>query len=94
MDAKEYKEKKFDKLTRDVVKMVNATPSFGYGEVVDAIVKSVLTNHLLTIVRLADIKESDIEILTQSVSDELSMLSANLVSQILQYKRDVECISE
>jgi len=94
MDAKEYKEKKFDKLTRDVVRMVNATPSFGYGDVVDATIKSVLTNHLLTIVRLADLKENDIEILSQSVNDELSILCSSLVSQILQYKRDVECVSE
>jgi len=90
MDIKEYKEKKLDKLTRDVVKMVNATPSFGYGDVIDAITKTALTNYLLTLVAAVEIRENDIEILSQSVTDELQTLTGKLIGKIKSYQRDIE----
>ncbi len=90
MDSKEYKEKKLDKLTRDVVRMVNKVPSFGYGEAIDAIAKNSLTNYLLAIVRASDLRESDVEIFAQSMTDELVDLSILLVSSINTYKRDIE----
>lgn len=90
MDAKEYKEKKLDKLTRDVVQMVNKVPSFGYGEVVDNVAKTALTSYLVTMVRMSELQESDIEILAQSMSDELESLTLNLVAKINTYKRDIE----
>lgn len=90
MDAKEYKEKKLDKLTRDVVQMVNKVPSFGYGEVVDNVAKTALTSYLVTMVRMSELQESDIEILAQSMSDELESLALNLVTKINTYKRDIE----
>ena len=90
MDAKEYKEKKLDKLTRDVVQMVNKVPSFGYGEVVDSVAKTALTSYLVTMVRMSELQESDIEILAQSMSDELESLTLNLVTKINTYKRDIE----
>lgn len=90
MDAKEYKEKKLDKLTRDVVQMVNKVPSFGYGEVVDNVAKTALTSYLVTMVRMSELQESDIEILAQSMSDELESLTLNLVTKINTYKRDIE----
>ena len=90
MDAKEYKEKKLDKLTRDVVQMVNKVPSFGYGEVVDNVAKTALTNYLVTMVRMVELQESDIEILAQSMADELESLTLNLVTKINTYKKDIE----
>lgn len=90
MDAKEYKEKKLDKLTRDVVQMVNKVPSFGYGEVVDNVAKTALTSYLVTMVRMSELQESDIEILAQSMSDELESLTLNLVTKINTCKRDIE----
>lgn len=90
MDTKEYKEKKLDKLTRDVVQMVNKVPSFGYGEVVDNVAKTALTSYLVTMVRMSELQESDIEILAQSMSDELESLTLNLVAKINTYKRDIE----
>lgn len=90
MDAKEYKEKKLDKLTRDVVQMVNKVPSFGYGEVVDNVAKTALTSYLVTMVRMSELQESDIEILAQSMSDELESLTLNLVTKIKTYKKDIE----
>jgi len=90
MDAKEYKEKKLDKLTRDVVQMVNKVPSFGYGEVVGNVAKTALTNYLVTMVRMAELQESDIEILAQSMADELESLTLNLVTKINTYKKDIE----
>ncbi len=90
MDAKEYKEKKLDKLTRDVVQMVNKVPSFGYGEVVDNVAKNALTSYLITMVRMSELQESDIEILAQSMSDELESLTLDLITKIKTYKRDIE----
>ncbi len=90
MDAKEYKEKKLDKLTRDVVQMVNKVPSFGYGEVVDNVAKTALTSYLVTMLRMSELQESDIEILAQSMSDELEYLTLNLVTKIKTYKKDIE----
>ena len=90
MDAKEYKEKKLDKLTRDVVQMVNKVPSFGYGEVVDNVAKTALTSYLVTMVRMSELQESDIEILAQSMTDELESLTLNLVTKINTYKKDIE----
>lgn len=90
MNNAEYKEKKFDKLTRDVVQMVNRLPSFGYGEVVDSVAKTALTNYLLTIVRISDIQEIDNEILIQSMSDELNSLTTGLITKINTYIHDLE----
>lgn len=90
MDAKEYKEKKLDKLTRDVVQMVNKVPSFGYGEVVDNVAKTALTSYLITMVRMSELQESDIEILAQSMTDELESLTLNLVTKINTYKKYIE----
>lgn len=90
MDSKEYKEKKFDKLTRDVVQMVNRVPTFGYGEAIDAIAKNAMTNYLLTIVRASELRENDVEIFAQSMADEMVDLSILLVGSINTYKRDIE----
>ena len=90
MDSKEYKEKKLDKLTRDVVRMVNKVPSFGYGEPIDAVAKMAMTNYLLAIVRAAELRENDVEIFAQSMADEMVDLSILLVSSINTYKRDIE----
>lgn len=90
MDAKEYKEKKFDKLTRDVIQMVNNVPSFGFGEAVDVVAKNTLTTYLLSLVRVSELREQDIEILAQSVSDEMVDLTIKLVAKMNNYKRDLE----
>lgn len=90
MDAKEYKEKKFDKLTRDVIQMVNAVPSFGYGEAVDVVAKNTMTTYLLSIVRVSELRENDVEILAQSLSDEMVDLTIKLVAKMNNYKRDIE----
>lgn len=90
MDAQQYKEKKMDKLTRDVVQMVNRTASFGYGDMVDNVAKTALTNYLLTLVRLSESESVDIEILSDSLVEELTVLSLGIVSKVRTYHRDVE----
>lgn len=90
MDSKEYKEKKLDKLTRDVVHLVNQSPSFGYGDVIDAVAKNAMTSYLLTIVRMAEMRENDTEILAQSMADDLLDLTNRLVTKIGEYKRAIE----
>lgn len=87
MDSQEYKDKKLDKLMRDSVKMVNAVGSFGYGDVVDAVVKNLLTSNLISIIRLNEIANVDIEILSQSVTDEFAELSGELVTKIKLYDK-------
>lgn len=90
MDSTEYKEKKLDKLTRDVVHLVNKCPSFGYGDVVDALAKNAMTGYLLSIVSMAEVRENDTEILAQSIMDDLSDLSNQLVTKISEYKQAIK----
>lgn len=90
MDTQQYKDQKLDKLTRDVVKMVNQTPSFGYGEVVDTIAKNTLTNYLLTVISISEISNVDLEIFGQSLCDELVELNVALLSKIAAYKNNIQ----
>lgn len=90
MDSKEYKEKKLDKLTRDVVRMVNRVSSFGYGEAIDALAKTTMTNYLLTVVRASELRENDVEIFAQSMADELIDMSILLIGSINTYRKDIE----
>jgi hypothetical protein len=90
MDSKEYKEKKLDKLVRDVVQSVNRTPSFGYGDVIDNMAKTALTSYLVTLVHMNETKDNlDIEILAQSMASEVESLTINLVNQITSYQQDI-----
>lgn len=90
MEIKEYKEKRFDKLTRDLLQKVNRTPSFGYGESVDMTVKLALSNYLLTLATISELSNVDIEILVQSVNEETRILTDDMLSLLAGYKKVLE----
>lgn len=89
MNTTEYKNKKYDKMTRDVVHLVNNIPTFGFGDAVDGTVKTALINYLLTIVNVSENFNVDVEILSQSVSDEIESLTKVLSANMLGYKLDL-----
>ena len=90
MEIKDYKEKRFDKLTRDLLRKVNRTPTFGYGESVDMTVKLALSNYLLTLVTISELANVDMEILVQSVNEEATVLTDEMLSLLASYKHSVE----
>lgn len=90
MDTNEYKEKKLDKLTRDVLQMVNKIPSFGFGDDIDNSAKIALSNYFLTVVRSVNNSNVDVEIFTQSMSDEVANITTALIQKIQRYKYDLE----
>lgn len=86
MDNKEYKSRKLDKMTRDMIKMVNDTPSFGYGEIADVLAKTAISNYMLTAVKIVELTDADFEILLQSMAEEMILLSTKLTTEINEYK--------
>lgn len=90
MDKNEYKERKFDKLTRDTIRTVNAVPSFGYGEVADAIAKAAMSSYLLTLLRAVEVSDADADIFIQSVIGETTELAHSLIFEFDKYKDKVE----
>lgn len=87
MDTAEYKSRKLDKITRDIVREVNSIPTFGYGDNIDNIAKLTLTNFLLSLTTISDIRENDIDVISQSILDELEGLSSKIVSELLELSR-------
>lgn len=75
MDNKEYRERKIEKMTRDALRRINKIPSFGYGDTVDVIAKNIITNNIISLIRLYDLQDDhiiDMEILSSSLLDEVT----------------------
>lgn len=89
MDKNTYKTRKFDKLGKDIVGLVNELPSFGYGAAVDMLIKASLSNHLQTLIVIAETFDTDIEILSQSIADDLQLLTRDALAHIVGYKTDI-----
>lgn len=90
MDTNEYKAKKLDKLTRDLLQAVNKLPSFGFGDDIDNSAKIALSNYFVTLARIVDNGNVDVEILTQSMSDEVASITSILIHKFSRYKFDLE----
>lgn len=90
MDKQQYKERKFDKLTRDTIKTVNTVPSFGYGEVADGIAKAAMSSYLLTLLRAVEVSDADADIFIQSVIGETTELAHTLIFEFDKYKDKIE----
>lgn len=94
MNLNEYKQRKIDKLTRDILQMVNKVPSFGYGNDIDTAAKIALSNYFITVVRSIDNSNVDIEIFTQSMSDEVANITTSLIQKMQSYKNDIQSVYE
>lgn len=95
METKEYIIRKNAKLNKDIVALIDAVPSFGYGEAADAMIKSAMTSYFLTLVTVSNIEEhADIEILFQSVSDDIAVLTRELIAKVTTVKHQIETVDE
>lgn len=87
MDTIEYKEKKLEKIIRDVTKKINNTPSLGFGSEVDNLVKVSMINFMVSLAYISEIREDNIDVITESIIDELEVVSSEMVSSLLELSR-------
>lgn len=87
MDTIEYKEKKLEKIIRDVTKKINNIPSLGFGSEVDNLVKVSMINFMVSLAYISEIREDNIDVITESIIDELEVVSSEMVSNLLELSR-------
>ena len=87
MDTIEYKEKKLEKIIRDVTKKINNAPSLGFGSEVDNLVKVSMINFMVSLAYISEIREDNIDVITESIIDELEVVSSEMVSSLLELSR-------
>lgn len=87
MDNAEYKEKKIEKIMSNAVKRIFTIPSFGFGENIDNLAKMAITNYILSLVYISEIREDNIDVIAESIIDELGTISCQTVSDLLELSR-------
>ena len=87
MDIQEYKLKKLDKITREIVTKINNLPSFGYESEIDSLAQQAMTTFLLSIVAISNIREDEIDVISQSVIDDLTEIAQDITDDLLELSR-------